>query len=51
LKKIRPYIVTLKHDAGRIRLEVMAYNIDSAIDLAMELERCPRRAIVGIKRK
>lgn len=40
------YVLTLKHDNGCMKLRTMAQNKSAAIDMVMEAERCPRRAII-----
>jgi hypothetical protein len=46
---VNKYILTLKHDNGKVNLIVTAQNFEQAIRLAREAEGCPERSIVNIK--
>lgn len=47
-----PFIfqVTLRHDAGRICIQVYAHDIQSAIDQVLKVEKAPERSILSIER-
>ena len=42
-------IVTVEHDAGRCRIEVVARNEEAAIAMVMAAEGCPRCAIIQVE--
>jgi hypothetical protein len=42
--------ITMKHDAGKIDIEVTALTIAGAIQQVLAAERAPERAILNIKR-
>jgi hypothetical protein len=42
--------ITMKHDAGKIDIEVTAFTITGAIQQVLAAERAPERAILNIKR-
>jgi len=42
---------TLKHDAGKIALQVYAANIADAVKQVLTVEKAPERAILKIERK
>lgn len=42
--------ITMKHDAGKINIEVAALTIAGAIQQVLTAERAPERAILSIKR-
>lgn len=42
--------ITMKHDAGKINIEVAALTIAGAIQQVLTAERAPERAILNIKR-
>ena len=44
------YVLTLKHDAGFVRIRTVARNKGTAISMVMQAERCPRTAIVKTER-
>lgn len=47
---MRAYQITLRHDAGKIRITVHgAGNLDDAIAAVLKAERAPRSAIIDIK--
>ncbi len=43
------FILTLKHDAGRINLKVAATDLEAAKKIVMEAEKCPSHAIIKTK--
>jgi len=47
-----PFIfqVTLRHDAGRVCIQVYAHDIKSAIEQVLNVEKAPERAILSIER-
>jgi len=42
---------TLKHDAGRVALQVYARDIADAVKQVLTVEKAPERAILKIERK
>jgi len=44
------YIVTLKHDYGKIKIQVVALTFNRAINIIMKTEGCPENAIQSIKK-
>ena len=42
---------TLKHDAGKVAIQVYAKTIDAAVKQVLSVERAPERAILKIERK
>ena len=47
--KMNTYVVTVEHDAGRCRIEVVARNEEAAIAMVMAAEGCPRCAIIQVE--
>ena len=47
--KMKTYRLTLKHDTGKIRIKTTAENKETAINIIMQFENCPRSAIVKIE--
>ena len=43
------YLVTIRHDAGIIRITTTATSAESAIAIIMQSEGCPRSAIKSVK--
>lgn len=43
---MKTYIMTLKHDTGKTKVKVTASNLETAINMVVLAENCPRRAIV-----
>lgn len=43
------YVVTVRHDGGRVRILTAANNTGGAIRLVMLAENCPRSAIVSCR--
>lgn len=49
---MKKHIFTLKHDAGKVKLTTWGYeSTEKAIQFVMNLEKCPRRAIIKIVEK
>lgn len=49
---MKKHIFTLKHDSGRVNITVWGYkSTEAAIAFIMDLEKCPRRAIIKIVEK
>lgn len=46
---MRQYKFTIEYDGGTHKLTTMARNLSSAIQLVMNAEKCPERAIINIK--
>ncbi len=44
------YAVRVKHDSGTATITVTTPGRESAIATVMQIEKCPRRAILGAKR-
>ena len=45
------FIVELQHDKGKIKIAIAAENTEEAIKRIMKLERCPKRAVLSVRRK
>ena len=43
------YFVTVEHDAGRCRIEAVAFDEEGAIAMVMATEGCPRCAIIQVE--
>lgn len=48
---MQTYIITVKHDAGKIRITTAATSEETAITQVMIAENCPRSAIIDARRK
>lgn len=49
---MKKHIFTLKHDGGKVNITTWGYaTVEAAIAFIMDLEKCPRRAIVKIVEK
>ena len=46
---MKNYTIYLKHDKGKISLNLMADSIDQAVKAIMAYENCPERAIYKIE--
>jgi len=46
---MKKYIVTVKHDNGRLRIKVGANSVEDATLLVCRAEGCPECAILSIK--
>ena len=47
--KLKPYVVTVSHDAGTTKIQVFTATAQAAIEAVMSYEKCPRRAILNVK--
>lgn len=45
---MKTYILTLQHDTGKMRVQTCTIDAQTAIDIVMISEGCPRNAIVNI---
>lgn len=45
---LRPYRVTVKHDAGRTTITVTAQNKHAAAEKVVRCEGCPKSAILAV---
>lgn len=45
---LRPYRVTVRHDAGRVTITVTAQNKHAAAAMVERCENCPRSAILAV---
>lgn len=43
------YLVILEHDKGKIKILVAATSYAKAIEIMMEIEKCPENAIKSIR--
>jgi len=41
--------VAVKHDTGKDRIKVLAYDIEQAISMVIKATGCPRSAIISAK--
>ena len=48
-KVARPYVVTVKHDRGTVRIVVTASRLTAAVRQVMAAERCPFRAVKKVE--
>ena len=45
---VRDYVVTLRHDAGRIRIRIYAESVEDAARRACAVELAPLRAVESV---
>ena len=49
---MKKHIFTVKHDNGKVKITTWGYSsIESATKFIMELEKCPKRAIIKVIEK
>lgn len=48
---MKQFIITLRHDKGKIKLKTAASSEDAAIQNVLNFEGCPRRAVINIKQQ
>jgi hypothetical protein len=46
---IKAYIVTVKHDHGKVRIRTWAQSSAVASQIVRDIERCPERSILSVK--